>query len=48
MLKVVGECEGVVASLIVRHLLSPIVVLVISNVFACAVPAELLLLKFLL
>lgn len=48
MLKVVGECEGVVASLIVRHLLSPIVVLVISNVFACTVPAELLLLKFLL
>lgn len=37
-----------VASLIVRHLLPPIVVLVIGNVFPGAIPAELLLLKFLL
>jgi hypothetical protein len=38
----------VVASLIVRHLLPPIVVLVISDFFPGAIPAELLLLKFLL
>lgn len=37
-----------VASLIVRHLLPPIVVLIISYVFPSAIPAELLLLKFLL
>ena len=48
VLEVVGECEGVVTSLIVRHLLPPIVVLVVSDVFSGAVPAELLLLKFLL
>ena len=48
VLKVVWEGEGVVASLIVRHLLPPIVVLIISYVFPSAIPAELLLLKFLL
>ena len=37
-----------IASLIVRHLLPPIVVLVISDVFPGAVPAELLLFKFFL
>ena len=37
-----------VAPLIVRHLLPPIVVLVISYVFSGTVPAELLLFKFLL
>ena len=37
-----------VASLIISHLLPPIVVLVIRDVFPAAVPAELLLLKFLL
>ncbi len=48
MLEVVREGEGVIASLIVRHLLPPIVVLVISNVFPRAVPSQLLLLKLLL
>ena len=37
-----------VASLIIRHLLPPIVVLVVSYVFPGAIPSELLLLKFLL
>lgn len=37
-----------VASLIVSHLLPPIVVLVISDVFPGAIPTEVLLLKFLL
>ena len=48
VLKVVREGEGVIASLIVRHLLPPIVVLEITYVFPGAVPTELLLLKFLL
>lgn len=47
MLEFVCECEGVIASLIVRHALASVIILKVGEVFSTSMPSNRLLLAFL-